>query len=186
VPDALASAANFLDKAGWQSGLPWGFEVKLPGSYSGTVGRSRKAPSAAWAKKGIMRADGSALPSSGSYGLILPAGPKGPAFLVSRNFDVLFTYNAAEAYALAIGHLSDRLRGKGPLRTVWPTDDPGLTRAQRKHLQELLIAKGFYDGDADGRVGPLTVTAIKEAQKKVGMKPNGRPSKRILNALSGN
>jgi lytic murein transglycosylase len=186
VPDALASAANFLDKAGWQSGLPWGFEVKLPSSYSGPVGRSRKAPISAWAKKGVVRTDGQALPSSGTYGLIRPAGPKGPAFLVSRNFDVLYTYNAAEAYALAIGHLSDRLKGKGGLRTAWPTDDPGLTRAQRKHLQELLIAKGFYEGEADGRVGPLTMAAIKEAQKKVGMKPTGRPGTRILNALAGN
>ncbi len=186
VPDALASAANFLDKAGWQSGLPWGFEVKLPGSYSGPVGRSRKAPVSAWAKMGVDRADGGALPPAGSYGLIRPAGPKGPAFLVSRNFDVLYTYNAAEAYALAIGHLSDRLRGKGGLRTAWPTDDPGLTRAQRKRLQELLIAKGFYEGEADGRVGPLTMAAIKEAQKKAGMKPTGRPGTRILNALAGN
>jgi hypothetical protein len=150
------------------------------------VGRSRKAPAAAWAKKGIMRADGGDLPSSGSYGLIMPAGRKGPAFLVSRNFDVLFTYNAAEAYALAIGHLSDRLKGKGGLHTPWPTDDPGLTRAQRKRLQERLIAKGFYDGEADGRVGPLTTSAIKEAQKKAGMKPTGRPGTRILNALAGN
>jgi lytic murein transglycosylase len=186
VPDALASAANFLDKAGWQLGLPWGFEVKLPGSYSGPAGRARKAPISAWAKKGIVRADGEALPSSGSYGLIRPAGPKGPAFLVSRNFDVLYTYNAAEAYALAIGHLSDRLKGKGGLKTPWPTDDPGLTRAQRKRLQELLIAKGFYEGEADGRIGPLTTTAIRKAQKKAGMKPNGRPSTRILNALAGN
>jgi lytic murein transglycosylase len=186
VPDALASAANFLKKAGWQLGLTWGFEVKVPGSYSGPVGRARKAPAAAWAKRGITRADGAALPKSGSFGLIRPAGPDGPAFLVSRNFDVLFTYNAAEAYALAIGHLSDRLKGKSGLHTAWPTDDPGLTRAQRKRLQELLIAKGFYKGEADGRVGPLTMAAIKEAQKKAGMKPTGRPGTRILKVLAGN
>ena len=186
VPDALASAANFLKKAGWQSGLTWGFEVKLPGSYSGPVGRSRKMAIAAWAKKGVVRADGGALPSSGSFGLIRPAGSSGPAFLVSRNFDVLYTYNAAEAYALAIGHLSDRLKGRGGLKTPWPTDDPGLTRAQRKRLQELLIARGYYEGEADGRIGPLTTTAIKAAQKKAGMKPTGRPGTRILNVLAGN
>ncbi|MGE0007443.1 MAG: lytic murein transglycosylase [Parvibaculaceae bacterium] len=186
VPDALASAANFLKKAGWRPGLPWGFEVKLPRSYSGPVGRSRKASISAWARKGVVRADGAALPSSGSYGLIRPAGRSGPAFLVSRNFDALYTYNAAEAYALAIGHLSDRLKGKGGLRTPWPTDDPGLTRAQRKRLQELLIAQGYYKGEADGRVGPLTMAAIKEAQKKAGMKPTGRPGSRILKVLAGN
>lgn len=185
VPDALASAANFLDKAGWQAGLPWGFEVSVPASYKGPVGRSRKAPVSAWAKLGITRADGSPLPASGSYGLIRPAGRAGPSFLVSRNFDALFSYNAAESYALAIGHLSDRLAGKGPLKTSWPTDDPGLSRAERKRLQELLIAQGYYEGEADGRIGPITVAAIKEAQKKAGMKPNGRPSKRILKALAG-
>lgn len=186
VPDALASAANFLKKAGWQSGLPWGFEVDAPGSYAGPVGRSRKAPISAWTKRGFTRADGGALPRSGSYGLIRPAGPKGPAFLVSRNFDVLYTYNAAEAYALAIGHLSDRLKGKGGLKAGWPTDDPGLTRAQRKRLQELLIAKGYYKGEADGRVGPLTMAAIKAAQKDAGLKPTGRPGSRILKVLAGN
>lgn len=185
VPDALASAANFLDKAGWQSGLPWGFEVKVPASYKGPVGRSRKEPISAWAKRGITRADGLALPSGGSYGLIWPAGRSGPTFLVSRNFDALYSYNAAESYALAIGHLSDRLAGKGALRTPWPTDDPGLSRVERKRLQELLIRQGYYKGEADGRIGPITVAAIKEAQKKAGMKPNGRPSKRILNALAG-
>lgn len=186
VPDALASAANFLDKAGWQSGLPWGFEVKVPASYKGPVGRSRKAPASAWAKLGVRRADGSALPSGGSYGLIRPAGPSGPAFLVSRNFDALFSYNAAESYALAIGHLSDRLAGKGPLKTPWPTDDPGLSRVERKRLQELLKQQGYYKGETDGRIGPITVAAIKEAQKRAGMKPNGRPSRRILDALAGN
>lgn len=185
VPDSLASAANFLDKAGWQSGLPWGFEVKVPAAYKGPVGRSRKAPVSAWAKLGVTRADGAALPSGGSYGLIRPAGRSGPSFLVSRNFDALFSYNAAESYALAIGYLSDRLAGKAALETPWPTDDPGLSRAERKRLQELLIQRGYYEGEADGRIGPITVAAIKEAQKKAGMKPNGRPSKRILKALAG-
>jgi lytic murein transglycosylase len=186
VPDALASAANFLKKAGWQSGLPWGFEVNVPRSYSGPVGRGRKVAISSWTKHGLNRADGAALPSGGSYGLIRPAGPSGPAFLVSRNFDVLYSYNAAESYALAIGHLSDRLKGKSGLKTAWPTDDPGLTRAERKRLQELLIEKGYYKGEADGRIGPLTNAAIKEAQREAGMKPTGRPGTRILKVLAGN
>jgi lytic murein transglycosylase len=186
VPDALASAANFLKKAGWQSGVPWGFEVNVPRNYSGPVGRSRKAAISAWAKRGITRADGAPLPKSGSYGLIRPAGKSGPAFLVSRNFDTLYTYNAAESYALAISHLSDRLNGKGAFKTGWPTDDPGLNRAERKRLQQVLIDQGYYKGEADGRVGPLTIAAIKEAQKKAGLKPTGRPSTRILNALTAN
>jgi lytic murein transglycosylase len=186
VPDALASSANFLRKAGWRSGLSWGFEVKLPTSYKGPTGRTRKAAISAWAKRGITRADGAALPKSGAYGLIRPGGRSGPAFLVSRNFDALYSYNAAESYALAISHLSDRLKGKSAFATKWPTDDPGLSRAERKRLQELLIAQGLYKGEADGRMGPLTSAAIKAAEKKAGLKETGRPGARILKVLAGN
>lgn len=185
IPDALASAANYLKRSGWRSGLPWGFEVKVPAAYKGPKGRTRKSPISAWAKRGIKRADGAALPKSGSYGLILPAGRGGPAFLVSRNFDALYSYNAAESYALAIAHLSDRLKGKGAFTVAWPTNDPGLSRAERKRLQELLIAQGLYKGEADGRMGPLTAAAIKEAEIKAGLKPTGRPGARILKVLAG-
>lgn len=185
VPDALASSANFLKRAGWRSGLPWGFEVKVPGAYKGPKGRTRKSPISAWAKRGIRRADGAALPKAGSYGLIMPAGRGGPAFLVSRNFDALYSYNAAESYALAIAHLSDRLKGKSAFTVAWPTNDPGLSRAERKRLQELLIAQGLYKGEADGRMGPLTAAAIKEAEIKAGLKPTGRPGARILKVLAG-
>src|SRR5688572_9962381 len=139
VPDTLASAANFLKKAGWHAGVSWGFEVNIPPSYTGPIGRGKKSTISQWAKRGISRVDGSPLPKNGSYALIMPAGRSGPAFLVSRNFDVLYSYNAAESYALAISHLSDRLAGKGAFKTTWPTDDPGLTRAQRKRLQQLLL-----------------------------------------------
>jgi lytic murein transglycosylase len=185
VADALASSANFLRKSGWRSDLSWGFEVNVPGSYKGPTGRGRKAAVSAWARRGITRADGGALPKSGAYGLIRPAGKSGPAFLVSRNFDALYSYNAAESYALAIAHLSDRLSGKGAFKTAWPTSDPGLSRAERKRLQELLIAQGLYKGEADGRMGPLTTAAIKEAEKKAGLKPTGRPGARILKVLAG-
>jgi lytic murein transglycosylase len=186
VPDALASAARFLKAAGWRPGMPWGFEAEVPRSYSGPVGRSRKSAISLWAKRGVSRSDGSPLPKEGSYALIRPAGRSGPAFLVSRNFDALYSYNAALSYALAISLLSDRLNGKRGLEREWPTDDPGLSRAERKRLQKLLISRGYYQGEADGRLGPQTTAAIKEAQKKAGLKPTGRPSARILKALEQN
>jgi lytic murein transglycosylase len=186
TPDALASAANYLKKAGWRDGVPWGFEVKLPSNYAGPKGRKAKAPLDAWKKRGITLASGKPLSDGGAYGLILPAGKAGPAFLVSRNFDAFYAYNASEAYALAIGHLSDRLRGKGGFAKPWPTDDLGLTRAQRKELQQMLADKGFYKGPVDGRVGPITNAAIKAAEEKAGMKPSGRPSQRIYTWLKSN
>jgi peptidoglycan hydrolase-like protein with peptidoglycan-binding domain len=103
---------------------------------------------------------------------------------VSRNFDALYSYNAAESYALAISHLSDRLDGRGAFRTPWPTDDPGLSRAERKRLQELLTEQGLYQGEADGRMGPLTAAAIRAAETKAGLKPTGRPGTRILKVLA--
>jgi len=185
VPDALASTANFLRKSGWIPGQSWGYEVRLPANYHGPSGRTRRAPVTAYAKLGITRTDGTPLQGSGRAGLILPAGPKGPAFLVFGNFDALYAYNNAESYALAISHLSDRLKGRPALATPWPTDDPGLSRRQRRELQSLLIARGYDIGDADGRIGPITVAAIKKVQQELGMKPNGRPSSALYKAMGG-
>jgi lytic murein transglycosylase len=185
VPDALASAANYLKRAGWRRGEAWGFEVVLPRGYKGPQGRRNRAPLDAWAGQGLKRADGSPLAGKARAGLLLPAGRGGPAFLVFANFDVIFSYNMAESYALAISHLSDRLKGRGPIRTAWPTDDPGLTRAERLALQKLLIKAGYDIGEADGKIGPVTVTAIKAAERKLGLPVTGRPGRRIYQALGG-
>ncbi|MFO1088476.1 MAG: lytic murein transglycosylase [Hyphomicrobiales bacterium] len=185
VPDALASTASYLKKSGWQQGLPWGFEVKIPKGYAGPSKRTAKAPIAEWKKRGVTLPNGKPLAGGGSYGLILPAGKNGPAFLVSRNFDALYAYNASIAYALAIGHLSDRLKGGGGFTTPWPTDDIGLTRAERKELQELLTKKGFYSGPVDGRIGPLSNKAIKAAEKAAGLPETGRPNHKVLKWLEG-
>lgn len=185
VPDALASTANYLKKAGWRSGRGWGYEVRLPKGYRGPSGRKTRARIADWSRRGITRVDGARLSGGGRAALLLPAGRSGPAFLVTRNFNALYSYNAAEAYALAIGHLSDRLRGRGPLRARWPTDDPGLTRAQRTELQRLLLANGYDVGEVDGRIGPITMRAIRAAERRLGMKPTGRPGMKIYRALGG-
>lgn len=186
IPDALASTANYLVRAGWRDGEPWGYEVKLPPGFDASVaGRKSKRPIAEWQGLGVLRADGDALPSSEApAGLLLPAGANGPAFLVFRNFDAIYSYNAAESYALAIALLSDRLRGGGPLLAAWPTDDPGLDRAARKHLQILLLARGHAIGEADGMIGSLTRRAIADEQQRLGLQPvDGRAGRKILDAL---
>lgn len=182
--DALASTANFLAKAGWQSGLPWGFEVKLPPDLpTRGEGRRVKRPMSEWAARGLVRADGSPLPATGSAGLMLPAGERGPAFLVTRNFDAIYSYNAAESYGLAIAHLADRLRGGGPFATPWPTDDPGLSRAERRELQTLLTARGHDIGAIDGMLGERTRAAVRAEQQRLGMEPSGRAGQKLLKAL---
>ncbi len=188
APDALASTANFLHKAGWQQGLPWGFEVRLPAGYGGPSGRGHKQQMKAWAARGITRVDGRALgegqENQVSAGLLLPAGPSGPAFLVTRNFDAIYGYNAAESYALAIALLSDRLAGRPGLRTPWPTDDPGLSRVDRREVQTRLVRRGYdLQGKIDGVIGDRTREAIVDFQSKGGMKPDGRASVSVLSAL---
>lgn len=183
--DALASTANFLDKAGWQSGQPWGFEVRLPAGFSlSGEGRRTKRPLADWTARGLRRVDGSPLPPGmGPAGLLTPAGPQGPAFLVFRNFDALYSYNAAESYGLAIAHLADRLRGGGPFVTPWPTDDPGLSRAERRELQGLLILRGHDIGEVDGMLGERSRVAIRTEQQRLGHDATGRGGQKLLQAL---
>ena len=185
--DALGSTAHFLARAGWQRGLPWGIEVKLPAGFSvAGEGRRTKRPVADWTARGVRRVDGSALPANlGNVGLMTLAGPQGPAFLVTRNFDALYSYNAAESYGLAIAHLSDRLRGGGPFATPWPTDDPGLSRAERRELQALLTMRGHDIGTIDGMLGDKSRAAIRAEQQRLGHEPSGRGGQKILRALRG-
>ncbi len=183
APDALASTANFLRKSGWQQGVAWGHEVRVPEGYSGPSGRTKKQPMSAWAARGITRIDGGAL-GEGSAGLLLPAGPHGPAFLVTRNFDAIYGYNAAESYALAIALLSDRLAGRPGLQTPWPVADPGLSRVDRRELQTKLVERGYdLQGKIDGVIGDKTREAIVDFESKNGMRPDGRASESVLAAL---
>lgn len=183
VSDALASTANFLRRAGWIAGEPWGHEARLPAQFSGPSGRSTRQALRVWSKLGVRKVDGGALVGKGDAALLLPAGVHGPAFVVLRNFNALYAYNAAESYALSIAHLADRLRGEGPFRTPWPTDDPGLSRAERRELQERLLARGYDIGAADGVVGARTRKAIEAFQAAAGLEVDGRAGRRMLDAL---
>ncbi|MFA3129600.1 lytic murein transglycosylase [Acinetobacter pittii] len=187
--DALASTANFLNKAGWQTGMPWGFEVKVPQGMSidGEGRRSKKALSS-WSARGVTRIDGSpliqgALSGNTSAGLMAPAGVNGPVFLVFKNFDAIYSYNAAESYGLAIAHLSDRLKDAGPFVVSWPTDDPGTSRAERREIQQFLINRGYDIGAVDGLIGDKTRVAIRQEQTRLGLNPTGRAGQQILRAF---
>ncbi len=190
IPDALASTANYLKRAGWRSGEPWGMEVRIPeGFKTAQAGRTQRRALADWRALGITGLDGSALapqglPADARAALLLPAGSKGPALLVFRNYDAIYSYNAAESYALAIATLADRLRGGNGLATAWPTDDPGLGRDERRQLQTLLLARGHDIGSADGMIGNASRRAIQVEQRRLGWADaDGRPGQRILRAL---
>lgn len=183
VPDALGSTANFLAKAGWAPGEPWGYEVSVPAGYAGPSGRRNRQALSQWSARGVRTVDGQPLIGTGAAALLLPAGAGGPAFLVFGNFNAIYSYNAAESYALAIAHLSDRLRGGAAFRTAWPTDDGGLSRAQRRQMQALLNQRGFDVGEPDGAIGPRTRAAIRAFQSSAGLPEDGRPGMRVLQAL---
>lgn len=187
VPDALASTANFLHQAGYRTGEPWGVEVKLPPGYTGSSARKAKHEVAYWSARGITRSNGRPLPRDlPDTGLLLPSGAHGPAFLVGKNFDTLYSYNASENYALAIAQLStlvDNQRDDIGFANPWPTDDPGLSRAENTELQQLLQARGYDIGTPDGLIGAKTRIAIRAEQGRLGMPVDGRAGQKMLAAL---
>ena len=180
VPDILASTANYLHKEHWQPGLPWGFEVQVPKGFD--MMRSR-ASFAEWRALGVRRADGKPFPKDGSGILFFPAGYKGPAFIVTPNYDVLKEYNNSDAYAVGVGHLADRLRGGPPIKAKWPSDDRQLSRDARIALQKKLAALGYQVHDFEGHVDFDLRDNIRAEQKKFSMVPDGNPTTAFLKRL---
>jgi lytic murein transglycosylase len=186
IPDVIASTANNLKMDGWVSGQTWGYEVVLPQNFDYLLAdRSRAMTVRQWENLGVRRAGGGgAFPRRDDRAdLLLPAGARGPAFLMLQNFHVIMKYNPAEAYALATGHLADRLRGSGPLVQAWPRDERVLTMDERYEMQQLLTRRGFDIGDPDGLLGPRTRLAIRNFQASVGQTPDGFASSEVLDRL---
>jgi membrane-bound lytic murein transglycosylase B len=182
--DALASTAAYLAKAGWKMGLNWGWEVALPPGFDlAQTGSRTPRPMAHWQALGLTLATGQPLPSGDWSALILPAGARGPAFLITDNFAAIEAYNRADAYVIAVGHLSDRLTGAPPLTHPWPRDLRALTLPERQDLQSRLKAAGLYAGEPDGKIGPLSLAAVKAFQQAAGLPPDSYASLPVLEAL---
>ncbi|MEY3961248.1 MAG: hypothetical protein RIR14_1902, partial [Pseudomonadota bacterium] len=182
--DALASTAAYLAGKGWVKDAPWGAEITLPPGFDYALTTERvKKPVADWQALGVRLADGGDLPDHGPASVLLPGGHRGAAFLIFQNFHVIETYNTADAYVIAVGHLADRLRGAGPIRATWPRDERALSFDERVALQKKLTAAGFDTGGIDAKMGPKTVAAIKAFQTARGMVPDGFPSLSVLQAL---
>ncbi|GGH30430.1 hypothetical protein GCM10007036_41030 [Alsobacter metallidurans] len=180
IPDALASTANYLKKHGWKHGLPWAMEVRLPRRFDF---RTHTSSFAHWASLGAQSADGRRLPQHGEASLFMPAGARGPVFLVTSNFKAIKAYNSSDAYALGVGHLGDRVTGGAPIAAAWPTNDPQLDHGQRRELQSRLAALGFSIGEPDGRIGTKTRDALRSFQQRRGLTPDGYPTLAMLEAL---
>jgi lytic murein transglycosylase len=180
VPDVLASTAHYLRKWKWNSTLPWGFEVLVPDGFDYI--RSR-ASFAEWRTLGVRRADGKAFPNSGQGILFFPSGASGPGFIVTENFNVLKEYNNSDAYALAVGHLADRIHGGDVIKTPWPKDDRQLSRDARVALQKKLAALGYKVNEFEAHIDFDLRDNIRVEQKKLGMVPDGNPTPALLEKL---
>lgn len=187
VPDMLASTANFFRRNGWETGQTWGYEVTVPKNFNYLLAdRSKQMTIAEWERLGIRRAGGRTFPRHGDRAyLFVPAGSEGPGFLMLHNFRVIMRYNPAEAYALAIGHLSDRLRGGESFVQAWPRHERVLSLSERAEMQQLLARRGFDAGEPDGRFGAKTRAALRDYQAASGMVPDGFATMAVLTRLRG-
>ena len=185
MPDIIASTANNLKKDGWVSRETWGYEVVVPANFNFQLAdRARTMTIRDWERAGLARPGGKLFPRPDEIAFVLiPAGVQGPGFLMLRNFRVIMRYNPAEAYALAIGHLADRLRGGAPFAQQWPRYERVLSREERLELQQLLVRRGYNVGEPDGHLGARTRAAIREFQGKIGHVPDGFASAGILDQL---
>lgn len=182
IPDALASTANYLKQHGWQTGLPWGVEVTLPEGLDLASALGTKSFSA-FARLGIRAADGENLPARGEAKLFMPAGIKGPKFLVTENFKVIKAYNSSDAYALGVGLLGDAVYGGDGVQAAWPKKDKRISKAEGIEIQKLLNRRGLYSGKYDGRFGELSREGITKFQLSAGMVPDGYASPALLERL---
>ena len=185
VPAALASAANYLKAHGWKPGETWGYEVQLPAGFDyGRAWDVDRQTLGQWEALGVRRTGGRTFPRHGDMARIfMPSGGSGPIFLLLANFDVIKRYNNSNNYALAVGHLADRILGVGPFARPFPANEVGLTRAQREELQSLLNRRGFSVGTPDGVIGPKTRAGIIAFQRASGLLADGHASWGVLAAL---
>jgi len=183
--DALASTANYLHASGWKPGQSWGFEVHLvPGFDYAQADMSVRKPVSEWLRLGVQPVGG-LLPGSlqASASLLLPAGYRGPAFLVLDNFRAILRYNNSTSYALAVSLLADSFKGGGRIDANWPVADRPLSRSERVALQQGLAARGYQPGNPDGIIGASTRQAIRAFQQSLGLPADGYPTPELLARL---
>lgn len=185
LPDALASAANHLVDDDWRRNLPWGMEVKLPAAFPYQEAElDLVKPMDHWTKLGVTRTDGSALPKlPGSISILVLAGHRGPAFLITENFKVILKYNYSTSYALSVAHLGERILGGRPFVGAWPVEEQPLSLAEREEVQTLLKARGYEIGSVDGVLGLKSRKAARQFQKELGWPQDGFVNRALLNEL---
>jgi membrane-bound lytic murein transglycosylase B len=189
VPDALGSGAHYLQSLGWDGTRTWGREVELPDGFDvglaslDTDAKEAMKPLSEWAALGVRRVGGGTLPAQDvQASLVLPSGSRGPAFLLYENYRTILKWNRSAFYAIAVGHLADRLTGAGELANSSKEGDP-LKRDDVLAMQEGLVKLGFMSGKVDGVVGSGTRQAVRAFQKANGLKPDGYVDRGLIAAV---
>ncbi|MCE8020246.1 lytic murein transglycosylase [Halomonas sp. MCCC 1A11036] len=183
IPDVMASTANYLARAGWRQGEPWGMEVRLPDGFDYSLADDSRRSASEWAELGVRAVGGGELPPLAEAAILVPAGASGPAFLVGRNYRAILRYNNATSYALAVGTLADRIAGRPGVQAEWPRHERPLSRSQVRDMQQALNARGFDVGAPDGIMGPNTRRGLREYQRSAGLTPDGFPTESLLQRL---
>ena len=180
--DAFASAANFLVKSGWKPVIPWGYEVVMPKNFPWEQsGADNKQPVAHWQQLGVrLPGGGNLLHAQEKGAILLPAGWQGPAFVVLNNFYTTLRWNNSHLYAISVGHLADRIAGKGPFKAKPPADEERLSREEIEAMQNYLTQLGYDTGKPDGKVGPMTRKALKAWQMANGFPADAYPTRAAI------
>lgn len=184
LPDIFHSAANFLASSGWRGDERWGREVRLPADFDFSIsGTETRKTVDEWRSLGVTQVNGDPLPRATLQGsIVIPAGAEGPAFLVYNNFRTTMVWNRSIFYALAVGHLADRLSGFGPIQNM-PENEQALSRNDVLELQQRLRDAGYYQGAVDGILGSQTRSAIRDYQQGIGKPMDGYASFALLETL---
>ena len=185
LPDAFASAANFLRGIGWKPGLPAAEEVVLPQNFPlDQADTTVEKPVRAWAQMGVKRAGGAALPATDDpAAIILPAGFRGPAFILYPNFKAVMNWNRSTLYALSVAILAQQIAGGPAVMQSPPADDEPLSRDTVIDMQNRLARLTLYTDEVDGLLGPKTRSAVRLYQKKIGMPADGHPTPEFVRRL---
>ena len=181
--DALASTASYLRQNGWRPGQPWVTEVALPPGFDfSQSGKAVQKSGGQWAALGVRSLNGTPVPSGS---ILVPAGARGPAFLITDNFRAILKYNASDSYALAVSYLGEAIAGRSGIQESWPRGDRTLSNTEKAEIQRLLMARGFDTGGVDGKLGSQSTEAIRAFQRSRGVTPDGYADTRLLALLRG-
>jgi membrane-bound lytic murein transglycosylase B len=185
LPDAFASAANFLRGIGWKPPLPAAEEVFLPQGFPlDQADTTVEKPVRAWAAMGVRKAGNAALPASDEpSSIILPAGHRGPAFILYPNFKAVMNWNRSTLYALSVSILAQQIAGGAPVMQLPPGDDEPLSRDTIIDMQNRLARLTLYTDEIDGLLGPKTRSAVRLYQKQIGMPADGHPTPEFVRRL---